>query len=158
MSSPIPQALWNSRIPLIVTHPSSPTSPFITSIPRFSYLALLLPRLSAFFNTPCSSFHFEDVQLRNLAVGLLVDLYQPSLPWRLTVEDGVGWDISDTFLNCAKEVSFLSAFVSESRFVYSAMMDGCWSRRVDDWIKLIVSLRLISSRPTSSATETQPKS
>jgi autophagy-related protein 5 len=107
-SSPIPQALWNARIPLHVTHPSSPTTPFITSVPRFSYLALLLPRLSAFFGSPCSSFHFEDVQLRNLAVGLLVDLYRPSLPWRLTVNDGVGWDIADTFLNCVKEVSLMT--------------------------------------------------
>ena len=105
MSSPIPQALWSAQIPLRITHPASPTTPFITSIPRFSYLALLVPRLSTFFNSPCSSFHFEDVQLRNLAVGLLVDLYQPSLPWRLTVNDGVGWDIADTFLNCVKEVS-----------------------------------------------------
>ncbi|KAF4944740.1 hypothetical protein FSARC_14596 [Fusarium sarcochroum] len=107
MSSPIPQALWGARIPLHITHPSSPTTPFITSIPRFSYLALLIPRLSTFFNSPCSSFHFEDVQLRNLAVGLLVDLYQPSLPWRLTVNDGVGWDIADTFLNCVKEADFI---------------------------------------------------
>lgn len=105
MPSSIPQTLWNARIPLSITHSASPTNPFIVSVPRFSYLALLLPRLSAFFGTPCSSFHFEDVQLRNLAVGLLVDLYQPSLPWRLTVNDGVGWDISDTFLNSAKEVS-----------------------------------------------------
>ncbi|KAF9767381.1 autophagy protein 5 [Fusarium sp. DS 682] len=107
MSSPIPQALWNARIPLHITHPASPTTPFITSIPRFSYLALLIPRLSTFFNSPCSSFHFEDVQLRNLTVGLLVDLYQPSLPWRLTVNDGVGWDIADTFLNCVKEADFI---------------------------------------------------
>ncbi|KAH7262219.1 autophagy protein Apg5-domain-containing protein [Fusarium tricinctum] len=107
MSSPIPQTLWNARIPLHITHPASPTTPFITSIPRFSYLALLIPRLSTFFNSPCSSFHFEDVQLRNLAVGLLVDLYQPSLPWRLTVNDGVGWDIADTFLNCVKEADFI---------------------------------------------------
>ncbi|KAJ4265386.1 autophagy protein 5 [Fusarium torreyae] len=107
MSSPIPQALWNARIPLHITHPSSPTTPFITSIPRFSYLALLIPRLSTFFSSPCSSFHFEDVPLRNLAVGLLVDLYQPSLPWRLTVNDGVGWDIADTFLNCVKEADFI---------------------------------------------------
>ncbi|CAH0015988.1 unnamed protein product [Clonostachys rhizophaga] len=105
MSAPIPQTLWNARIPLHITHPSSPTSPFIVSVPRFSYLALLLPRLSAFFSTPCSSFHFEDVQLRNLAVGLLVDLYQPHLPWRLTVNDGVGWDIGDTFINSVKEAS-----------------------------------------------------
>ncbi|KAG7413473.1 autophagy protein Apg5-domain-containing protein [Fusarium sp. MPI-SDFR-AT-0072] len=107
MSSSIPQALWNARIPLHITHPASPTTPFITSIPRFSYLALLIPRLSTFFNSPCSSFHFEDVQLRNLAVGLLVDLYQPRLPWRLTVNDGVGWDIADTFLNCVKEADFI---------------------------------------------------
>ena len=40
-------------------------------------------------------------------MGLLVDLYQPRLPWRLTVNDGVGWDIADTFLNCVKEVSFI---------------------------------------------------
>ncbi|KAI5462476.1 autophagy protein Apg5-domain-containing protein [Mariannaea sp. PMI_226] len=107
MSSPIPHALWNSRIPLHITHPSSPTTPFITSVPRFSYLALLLPRLSAFFDSPCSSFHFEDVQLRNLAVGLLVDLYRPTLPWRLIVNDGMGWDIADTFLNCVKEADFI---------------------------------------------------
>lgn len=105
MSAPIAQALWDARIPLHITHPAAPNTPFITSIPRFSYLALLLPRLSAFFNTPCSSFHFENVLLRNLAVGLLVDLYQPSLPWRLVVNDGVSWDISDTFLNAAKEVT-----------------------------------------------------
>ncbi|OAA76966.1 autophagy protein 5 [Akanthomyces lecanii RCEF 1005] len=107
MSAPIPQALWDARIPLHITHASAPTAPFITSIPRFSYLALLLPRLSAFFGTPCSSFHFEHVLLRNLAVGLLVDLYQPPLPWRLVVNDGVSWDISDTFLNAAKEADFI---------------------------------------------------
>lgn len=105
MPSAISQTLWKARVPLHITHPSSPNQPFIVSVPRFSYLALLLPRLSAFFGTPCSSFHFEDVQLRNLAVGLLLDLYQPSLPWRLVVNDGMGWDISDTFLNCVKEVS-----------------------------------------------------
>lgn len=107
MSASIAQALWDARIPLHITHPSSPTTPFITSIPRFSYLALLLPRLSAFFDTPCSSFHFEDVLLRNLAAGLLVDLYQPPMPWRLVVNDGLGWDISDTFLNSAKEADFV---------------------------------------------------
>ncbi|KAM3433862.1 hypothetical protein MY4824_005726 [Beauveria thailandica] len=107
MSAPISQALWDARIPLLITHPLAPTTPFITSIPRFSYLALLLPRLSAFFSTPCSSFHFEHVVLRNLPVGLLVDLYQPSLPWRLVVNDGVSWDISDTFLNAAKEADFI---------------------------------------------------
>lgn len=127
MSSPIPQALWSTQIPLHITHPASPTTPFITSIPRFSYLALLVPRLSTFFNSPCSSFHFEDVQLRNLAVGLLVDLYQPSLPWRLTVNDGVGWDIADTFLNCVKEVSrnkYLN--ISSNGFLRPISALGCF--------------------------------
>ncbi|EHK45060.1 hypothetical protein TRIATDRAFT_39829 [Trichoderma atroviride IMI 206040] len=109
MSAPssIAQTLWATQIPLHVTHRSSPTTPFITSVPRFSYLSLLLPRLSAFFDAPCSSFHFEDVQLRNLAVGLLADLYAPSLPWRLVVDDGVAWDIGDTFLNSVKEADFV---------------------------------------------------
>lgn len=104
MASSISQSLWNARVPLHISHPSLPNSPFIVNVPRFSYLALLLPRLSAFFGTPCSSFHFENVQLRNLAVGLLLDLYQPPLPWRLTVNDGVAWDIGDTYINCVKEV------------------------------------------------------
>lgn len=37
-------------------------------------------------------------------MGLLADLYAPSLPWRLVVDDGVAWDIGDTFLNSVKEV------------------------------------------------------
>lgn len=106
----IPQALWNFRVPLYITHkaqgPSSSSSPFITSVPRFSYLAQLLPRLSCFFDLPCSSFHHEGIQLRNLPVGLLVDLYQPRLPWRLDLGDGDEWDIGDTFLNGVKEVSY----------------------------------------------------
>ncbi|KAK4179312.1 putative autophagy protein 5 [Triangularia setosa] len=111
---PLPQTLWSLQIPLYITHVSQPTTnPFVISIPRFSYLALLLPRLSAYFNPlPCSSFHYEDVQLRNLAVGLLVDLYLPSgsagsLPWRLTVGDGPEWDMADTFTNSAKEADFV---------------------------------------------------
>ncbi|KAI1381025.1 autophagy protein Apg5-domain-containing protein [Hypoxylon crocopeplum] len=111
MSSPppstIPQTLWDLQVPLYVTHASAPQTPFVASVPRFSYLALLLPRLAAYFGLPCSSFHHEDVLLRNLAVGLLVDLYQPTLPWRLTVSDGLSWDISDTFLNSAKEADFV---------------------------------------------------
>ncbi|OTA02923.1 ATG5 protein [Trichoderma parareesei] len=108
-SSSIPQRLWAAQIPLHITHRSAPSTstPLITSIPRFSYLSLLLPRLSAYFDAPCSSFHFEDVQLRNLAVGLLADLYAPSLPWRLVVDDGVAWDIGDTFLNSVKEADFI---------------------------------------------------
>lgn len=108
--TPLPQTLWNLQVPLLITHPALPSHPpFVTSVPRFSYLSLLLPRLSAFFNhTPCSSFHHEEVQLRNLPVGLLVDLYQPaSLPWRLELGEGPEWDIGDTFLNGAKEADFV---------------------------------------------------
>lgn len=101
----IPQTLWGLRVPLYITRRAAPSTPFITSVPRFSYLAQLLPRLSAFFGAPCSSFHHEEVQMRNLTVGLLVDLYQPQLPWRLQVGDGDEWDIGDTFLNGVKEVS-----------------------------------------------------
>ncbi|KAI1178101.1 autophagy protein Apg5-domain-containing protein [Nemania sp. FL0916] len=103
----IPQTLWDLEIPLYITHAGAPNTPFVAAVPRFSYLALLLPRLSAYFRLPCSSFHHEDVLLRNLAVGLLVDLYQPALPWRLVVGDGVSWDIGDTFLNSAKEADFV---------------------------------------------------
>ncbi|KAK3325157.1 autophagy protein Apg5-domain-containing protein [Apodospora peruviana] len=106
-SNTIPQTLWGLRIPLFITHTSQPTNPFITSVPRFGYLALLLPRLNLFYNAPCSSFHHEGVQLRNLAVGLLADLYQPSLPWKLVVGDGPEWDIGDTFMNSAKEADFV---------------------------------------------------
>lgn len=104
-SSTIPQTLWDLQVPVLVTHAGAPNTPFVASVPRLSYLALLLPRLTSYFGLPCSSFHHEDVLLRNLAVGLLVDLYQPTLPWRLTVSDGLGWDIGDTFLNSAKEAS-----------------------------------------------------
>lgn len=110
MSSPqpsIPQTLWDLQVPLYITHVSAPNAPFVTTVPRFSYLAFLLPRLTAYFGLPCSSFHHEDVLLRNLSVGLLVDLYQPPLPWRLTVADGMSWDIADTFINSAKEADFV---------------------------------------------------
>lgn len=104
----IPSALWKLTVPVHITHASlssSPSVPFVASVPRFGYLALLLPRLAAYFGRPCSSFHHEDVQLRNLPVGLLVDLYRPqALPWRLVVDEGEGWHIGDTFLNGAKEV------------------------------------------------------
>ncbi|KAK0638902.1 autophagy protein Apg5-domain-containing protein [Cercophora newfieldiana] len=105
----IPQTLWSLQIPLYITHAEQPaTPPFITSVPRFGYLALLLPRLTAYFGVSCSSFHHEDIQLRNLAVGLLADLYQPSsLPWRLVVSDGPEWDIGDTFMNSAKEADYV---------------------------------------------------
>lgn len=108
----LPRTLWSLEVPLHITHQSETTSssrpPFVVSVPRFSYLALLLPRLTAYFGTACSSFHHEEVQLRNLPVGLLVDLYQPAaLPWRLVVGDGPEWDIGDTFLNGAKEADFV---------------------------------------------------
>ncbi|KAK7941224.1 uncharacterized protein PG986_013611, partial [Apiospora aurea] len=106
-SALIPQALWDLQIPVYITHAAAPNAPFVTAVPRFGYLSLLLPRLAAYFGLPCSSFHYEDVLLRNLATGLLIDLYQPTLPWRLTVGDGMSWDIGDTFLNSAKEADFV---------------------------------------------------
>ncbi|KAK7923348.1 autophagy protein 5 [Apiospora marii] len=106
-SALIPQALWDLQIPVYITHATAPNAPFVAAVPRFGYLALLLPRLAAYFGLPCSSFHYEDVLLRNLAAGLLVDLYQPTLPWRLTVGAGESWDIGDTFLNSAKEADFV---------------------------------------------------
>ncbi|KAK4214744.1 autophagy protein Apg5-domain-containing protein [Rhypophila decipiens] len=109
-SAPLDKVLWGLQVPLHITHVSQPTTPpFITSVPRFGYLALLLSRLAAYYgvDSPCSSFHHEGVQLRNLAVGLLVDLYQPPLPWRLTVGDGPEWDIGDTFMNSAKEADYI---------------------------------------------------
>ncbi|RYO91690.1 hypothetical protein DL764_008251 [Monosporascus ibericus] len=107
-ASAVPQTLWDLQVPLLITHAGTPNAaPFVTLVPRFGYLALLLPRLSAYFGLPCSSFHHEDVLLRNLAVGLLVDLYRPTLPWRLTVGGGTSWDIGDTFLNSAKEADFV---------------------------------------------------
>lgn len=122
-SAGIPQTLWSLRVPLYITRKTAPSTPFVTSVPRFSYLAQLLPRLSAFFGTPCSSFHHEEVQMRNLTVGLLVDLYQPQLPWKLQVGDGDEWDIGDTFLNGVKEVS---AIVAAARPPRMAMGHGSW--------------------------------
>lgn len=109
-ATPLPQILWRRQVPLHITHMSQPATaaPFVVSVPRFSYLAFLLPRLTAYYGLPCSSFHHEEIQLRNLAVGLLVDLYQPTtLPWRLVVGDGPEWDIADTFTNSAKEADFV---------------------------------------------------
>jgi len=108
-AAPLPETLWGLQVPLCISHASKPaTSPFIVLVPRFSYLALLLPRLTAYFGTSCSSFHHEEIQLRNLAVGLLLDLYQPAaLPWQLVVADGPEWDIADTFTNSAKEADFV---------------------------------------------------
>ncbi|KAF6814529.1 autophagy protein Apg5 [Colletotrichum musicola] len=129
----LPQTLWRAQIPLHITHPSRPNSPLVTSLPRFSYLALLAPRCAAFFRAPVSAFHHEDLLLRNLPLGLLVDLYQPSLPWRLTVSDGDSWDIGDTFLNCVKEADFvrygnakriMSLSKSDTASLWNAVVDN----------------------------------
>lgn len=136
-STPLPKILWSLQVPLCITHASRPAaSPFIVSVPRFSYLALLLPRLTAYYGLPCSSFHHEEIQLRNLAVGLLVDLYQPAtLPWPLVVGDGPEWDIADTFTNSAKEADFvrngnakqiMSLSKAHSTALWNAVQDSKW--------------------------------
>lgn len=94
--------IWDATIPLYITHPSS-TIPYLIQVPRLSYLPLLLPRLTSFFG-PATSFSYEGILLKNLPVGLLCDLYQPELPWRLTLGDGPLFDIHDTFMNSVKEV------------------------------------------------------
>ncbi len=115
------RTLWKLRVPLLVTHAAQPagTPPFVATVPRFSYLAQLLPRLRAYYGPgpelACSSFHHEEVQLRNLPVGLLADLYQPVLPWRLVVGSGEEWHVGDTFLNGAKEVCILSRLIECGR-------------------------------------------
>jgi hypothetical protein len=95
--------IWSSTIPLHITHPSS-TTPYLIHVPRVSYLNLLLPRLTTFYG-PCSSFSYEGIPLKNLPVGLLCDLYQPPLPWRVVLGDGPLFDIHDTFINSVKEVN-----------------------------------------------------
>ena len=149
----IPQTLWGLRVPLYITRKAAPSTPFITSVPRFSYLAQLLPRLSAFFGTPCSSFHHEEVQMRNLTVGLLVDLYQPQLPWRLQVGDGDEWDIGHTFLNGVKEVSAMDHgqsrhYLAQVRVpsiqgVWCGQIGTAWDRR---WFGLAFLCRLALTR------------
>ena len=109
----IPSALWKLTVPLHITHADAgpETPPFVAAVPRFSYLAQLLPRLRAFFGPAglaCAGFRHEDIELRNLAVGLLADLYRPAqLPWRLVVGPGDEWHVGDTFLNGAKEADFV---------------------------------------------------
>ena len=105
ISNPAMQsAIWSSTIPLNITHPSSDT-PYLVAVHRLSYLPLLLPRLTSFFG-PASSFSYQDILLKNLPVGLLYDLYQPDLPWRLELGDGPLFDIHDTYINSVKEVCF----------------------------------------------------
>ena len=98
--------IWASSIPLYITHPSS-TIPYLINIPRVSYLPLLFPRLISFFGENVTSFSYEGILLKNLPVGLLCDLYQPELPWRIELGDGPSFDIHDTFINSVKEVSTL---------------------------------------------------
>ncbi|KAI9744002.1 MAG: autophagy protein 5 [Claussenomyces sp. TS43310] len=97
--------IWDSTIPLWITHPDS-TTPYVVHAPRLSYLPLLLPRLISTFGSG-SSFAHEDILLKNLPVGLLHDLYQPELPWRLALGHGPLFDIHDTFMNSVKEADFL---------------------------------------------------
>lgn len=94
--------IWSASIPLEIIHPSSAV-PYIIHVPRLSYLPLLLPRLTSFFG-PATTFSHESIVLRNLPIGLLYDLYQPDLPWRLTLGEGFLFDIQDTFINSVKEV------------------------------------------------------
>lgn len=98
--------IWASSIPLHLIHPSSET-PYLIQIPRLSYLPLLLPRLTTFFG-PVTSFSYQDILLKNLPIGLLYDLYQPDLPWRLELGNGPLFDIHDTYINSVKEVGILS--------------------------------------------------
>ncbi|KAJ8066914.1 hypothetical protein OCU04_004299 [Sclerotinia nivalis] len=98
--------IWASTIPLYITHSSS-TIPYLINVPRVSYLALLFPRLTSFFGENVTSFSYEGILLKNLPVGLLCDLYQPELPWRLELGDGPLFDIHDTFINSVKEADFM---------------------------------------------------
>lgn len=156
MAESIPQTLWDLRIPLYITHADAPNTPFVTHVPRFSYLALLRPRLEAYYGLPCSSFHHEDVLLRNLSVGLLVDLYQPQLPWRLTVAGGVSWDIADTFLNSAKEADFvrngnahqiMSLSKDHTTALWNSVQDSA-SSCSRAYISLVVSADILSQTTT----------
>jgi len=97
--------IWGATVPLHITHPSS-SIPYLIQVPRLSYLPLLLPRLTSFFG-PATSFTYEGILLKNLPVGLLCDLYQPELPWRLVLGDGPLFDIHDTFMNSVKEADFI---------------------------------------------------
>ncbi|KAH8596384.1 autophagy protein Apg5-domain-containing protein [Bisporella sp. PMI_857] len=97
--------IWSSTIPLQIAHQSSPI-PYLIQVPRLSYLPLLLSRLTTFFG-PASSFSYQGILLKNLPVGLLYDLYQPELPWRLDLGDGPLFDIHDTYINSVKEADFV---------------------------------------------------
>jgi hypothetical protein len=105
----VQKVVWNSTIPLSITIQNDPECcPYLVNVPRLSYLAFLLPRLNSFFNDDANCFTHEDIPLKNLPVGLLVDLYNPPLPWKLEVRPGPLMFMHDTFINCVKEVGFLS--------------------------------------------------
>lgn len=53
--------------------------------------------------------------LKNLPLGLLCDLYQPELPWKLELGLGNSYDIHDTFINSVKEVSLCCLSVPETQ-------------------------------------------
>ena len=126
--------LWKLRIPLEIRCPDRPERlPYVTCVPRFSYLTQLLPRLSLYFSAPCSGFRFEGIDLRCLFAGLLSDLYRPDLPWRLDVVDSGAWDVRDTFLNSVKEADFvrngharliMSMGVEDTTGLWEAIMDS----------------------------------
>src|SRR5438045_6340718 len=101
------KVIWNSTIPLSITVPNDPEGcPYLVNVPRLSYLAFLLPRLNSFFNNRANCFTYEDIPLKNLPVGLLFDLYNPPLPWKLEIRPGPPIFMHDTFINSVKEVSF----------------------------------------------------
>ncbi|KAH8820898.1 autophagy protein Apg5-domain-containing protein [Xylogone sp. PMI_703] len=160
--------LWSSTIPLHITHASSPT-PYLILVSRLSYLPLLLPRLNAFFGGFGSSFSHEGIALKNLPVGLLCDLYQPELPWRLELGDGPLFDIHDTFMNSVKEADFIrngtaKAIMSMSKEHSTQLWDSVVDNDYATWLKITnmllnlptplkhVPLRVyIPSSPTSSS-------
>ncbi|KIW72079.1 hypothetical protein PV04_00300 [Phialophora macrospora] len=110
------RAVWKARLPLQIRLAASEcrtfdgADPYLISLPRLSYLPLLLPRLHAFFSSsliadpesvsPYSGFFtYDDVPLKwHLPLGLLYDVYVAStqdarqdhltpapLPFKLTV-------------------------------------------------------------------------
>ncbi|POS86826.1 hypothetical protein EPUL_001023 [Erysiphe pulchra] len=54
-----------------------------------------------------TSFSYEGILLKNLPVGLLYDLYQPQLPWQISLGNGPLYEMHDTFINSVKEADFI---------------------------------------------------
>ncbi|RKF60752.1 Autophagy protein 5 [Erysiphe neolycopersici] len=116
--------IWGSTIPICFRHDSS-SIPYLVKVPRVSYLPLLLPRLNSFFScslgsnkvkedagvndgiVSATSFSYEGILLKNLPVGLLYDLYQPQLPWQISLGHGPLYEMHDTFINSVKEADFI---------------------------------------------------